>query len=166
MKKLITILYLFLFTLTNIGVSQTIDTDTIRSENPDIEFLERLTFEEINNYRVSKGLNVLEWSNELGNSTRKHSEWMGHTNKFQHARNLNNASECLFYGGHAFDNETYRFHATGYTKEWIDSPPHNDILLSNQMNIGGVGIKLEDNTRNGIYVTFQISETYPLTQGP
>ena len=152
MKKILTILFLFIL-LNSVG-AQTLDTDTIRRENPDIEFLEKLIFEEINNYRISKGLNVIEWNNTIAGWAKEQSEWMNKVKKISH-RIGGPSGECCFGGGHAFDNETYRFHAILYAKQWIESPPHRDILLFEQRLYGGVGVKVEDNSYNGIYITFQ-----------
>ncbi len=150
MKHLITLAFIL---LTVLGYSQTKDTDTISKENPDIEFLEKLIFEEINNYRASKGLNSFEWNNAIAGWAKEQSEWMNKVKKVGH-RIGGPSGECCFGGGHAFGIETYRFHAIGYTQEWIESPPHRDILLFESPLYGGVGVKVEDNSYNGIYVTF------------
>ena len=151
MKKILTILFLFIL-INSVG-AQTLDTDTIRRENPDIEFLEKLIFEEINNYRISKGLNVIEWNDELANKCKRHCTWMNRIKKSTHS--YGHIGECIFEGGHAFGRRTYRFHAILYAKQWIESPPHSAILLSEYRYSGGVGIKVEDNSYNGIFITFQ-----------
>ncbi len=152
MKKILIILFVLISTVSFSQKSM----DIVIRGKVNADLLEKLMLEEINVYRKSKGLHPLMPDSNLFKQSRKHSEWMDENKKIQHSNGGNYFSECCFSGGYC-DVESYRDNAKGLVKVWIESPNHNNILLDDRVNTGGVGIKIKSNSHNGIYTTLQLS---------
>lgn len=151
MKKILVILFVL---ISNLSYGQK-PTDIVIRGKVNADLLEKLMLEEINVYRKSKRLQPLMPDSNLFKQSRKHSEWM-EKNTFKHSNGGNYFSECCFNGAYSF-GQSYVFNAKGLIRVWIESPKHNNILLDDRVNTGGVGIKILDNSYDGIYTTLQLS---------
>ena len=152
MKKILVIL---LILISNLSYGQK-PTDIVIRKQVNADLLEKLMLDEINIYRKSKRLQPLMPDSNLFKQSRKHSEWMDQNKKLEHSNGGNYFSECCFSGGYC-DVESYKDNAKGLVKVWIESPKHNNILLDDRVNTGGVGIKIKSNSHNGIYTTLQLN---------
>ena len=149
MKKILVIL---LILISNLSDGQKPNYIVIRKQVNAV-LLEKLMLEEINIYRKSKRLQPLMPDSNLFKQSRKHSEWMDENKKLQHGQPID---ECCFIAGYSY-GQSYAFNAKGLIRVWIESPGHNAALLHETNNIGGIGIKIESNSHNGIYATFRMS---------
>lgn len=149
MKKILIILFVLIST---VSFSQK-PTDIVIRKQVNADLLEKLMLEEINIYRKSKRLQPLMPDSNLFKQSRKHSEWMDQNKKLQHGQPID---ECCFIAGYS-ETESYRDNAKGLIRVWIESPGHNAALLHEINNIGGIGIKIENDSYNGIYATFRMS---------
>lgn len=153
MKKIFLIIFLFVST---IGFSQSPNDSIIHKENIDIRYLENMCLEVFNSYRYSKGDYKLKIDSTLCKSSKQHSQWMGKNKKFEHSHsgvgeNILNLS--LGWG------PTYKLMSEVIIKSWIDSPPHNENMLSNNYTSVGLGIEMTT-SKDGIrwfYVTLQLN---------
>ena len=163
MKNLITLLLLILFT--NIGISQTKPTDTIRLNSLDTLFLEKLVLEKINNHRKSYGLisfDRLVWNDNIADRCRKHSQWLNDNDKFEHSKNFNEGEkiiagrECILKTYLYSNIESYQHAADRFVYLWITSPGHNAALLRAYRNMGGIGISVKN--IKSVIITYRIAQ--------
>ncbi len=152
MKNVLTILFIV---IANLVYGQK-STDIVIRDKVNADLLEKLMLDEINVYRKSKGLQPLMLDSNLFKQSRKHSEWMDSNKKLQHTVGGNYFSECIFNAGYS-NGYSYAVNAKNLIRVWIQSPGHNAILLDSRANTGGVGIKIQSNSYNGIYATLQLS---------
>lgn len=82
MKKLIVVVMMF---VGGVCYGQSPNDTIIHRENIDLRYLEKLCMEVLNEYRLSKGVNILKVDSNLCKSSIKHSQWMEKNNKFQHS---------------------------------------------------------------------------------
>ncbi|MBN2618304.1 MAG: CAP domain-containing protein [Spirochaetales bacterium] len=109
----------------------------------------------INNYRESKGLNVLKISTNLNNSAEYQNNYMIEANKITH-KGLNKSS---------VQDRALLFHATGYNfgeiigyspsieelfQGWKDSESHNKVLLDSRWTWIGISIIKQNNIYVGV----------------
>ena len=155
MKNLLLILTIL---ISSVVYGQPKSTDTMFVENVDTSFIEKEIFRVINEYRVSKGVDVLEWDTAYSNGARKHSEWLSETGLFVHdEKSLTN--ECIVGTNDGNNLFTYGKFADIVVTRWKNSPGHNYVMLLPRPNYGGVGISFNE----GVYVgnaitTFRSSE--------
>jgi uncharacterized protein YkwD len=157
MKKILFILFVLISTV-SYGQKPT---DIVDKNNINILYLEKLIFNGINNHRLINKKDSLIWDSILHIESQKHSKWMYDNNKFIHSKDVNFSGECCFIAGYSY-GQSYSFNAKNLIRVWIESPGHNAALLDDRVNTGGVGIKIESNSHNGIYATLQMS--YILTK--
>jgi uncharacterized protein YkwD len=137
MKKLMVLLVVL---VSGLGYSQK-PTDTIPSTNINSNLMNQCVIDEVNKERKKLGLRPLSVSEELTNLSKKHSEWVVETDRFEHSTG-NNYAECVNKGG--FSNfgagETYGGLAIQIVSSWMESPPHKKILMCSEFVEGGAHI--------------------------
>lgn len=98
----------------------------------------------LNEYRVSKGISRLTYSNDLANVAQTYSDWMSASTTFSHidADGNNFVKRCAAAGIACYAENL----ATGFTSPsnllsmWQASPSHDENLLRNLSSVG-LGIK-------------------------
>lgn len=155
MKNLFTIIFIFTSVL---GFAQ-LPKDTIAHKKNiviNISLLERLTLEELNRYRMSKGVYKLQIVDSICDSAKKHSEWMYKEDKFEHSKISDGAENCLH--SPLYMGFTYEDIAKNIIKSWVKSSKHNSILLTSDFKNVGLGIKMftDKDGYKSIYTTLQI----------
>jgi len=145
MKKLLTIL---LSLLTLISYSQT---------KLDMEI-----FNDINQYRVSNGLNKLEWRQDAFDVVKKHNDYMRVAGSYSHDEpiDITNHKELSTPGKRFTDaniwwygvgenimfvyysDSTLPFISKNILSSWVASPGHKRLLLDESMEFGAVSISL------------------------
>jgi uncharacterized protein YkwD len=158
MRQLITLL---LVILTLNGYSQT--------------ELDKLVFEKINTYRLSKGLSPLKWDDKTFNASKHHTEYqvknkiVGHNEK----NNTPSPKSRLDYYGvdYFYTGENCAKVIIGITEKysndeylsseivdgWKNSPYHNKIMLGENYKFGGVSCIKDGNL---LYSTLNVYGLY------
>ncbi len=152
MKKLVVVVMMF---VGGVCYGQSPNDTIIHRENIDLRYLEKLCMEVLNEYRLSKGVNILKVDSNLCKSSIKHSQWMEKNNKFQHSHSGvgENILELSINWG-----LTYKLMSEAIIQSWIESPPHNANMLDSGYKFMGLGVQLyhtKYKTR-GFYVTLQL----------
>jgi uncharacterized protein YkwD len=138
MKQLLIILSIFY----SLYARSQLPTDSIKGDKDiNITYLEKLTLEEINKYRVSKGIPKLIISESACESCKRHNEWMYCENKFEHSHD--NCYENLLIIP-LYAHTTYIKMAKEIINSWKESMPHNKNLLTMYAVNFGIGIKKEE----------------------
>ncbi len=131
--------------------------------------LDSILFYKINEYRRSKGRKKLTWDESSYKASKHHSLYMFTTKHFSHSetKNVNNikllknpSDRFSFYSNSDYisigECITKSMHnpgnldiiANGILKQWINSPPHNAILLDRKFNIGAISSVSDSNFDN------------------
>lgn len=148
MKKILVIL-LVLFSITGFSQKPTdimisIHSKEFNIKKPNGDYYAKLIFKEINEYRKSKNLNSIVWDTILGNDSKKWSQYLCESDKFEHDENIEHITiggECLTSG--YSDNKTYDYNSKEVVFMWKNSRLHNSILLMSTATIGAVGIGID-----------------------
>lgn len=134
------------------------------NKEKDTRFVAEAYFETINEYRLDNNRIPLDWDEYMFQIAVEHSEWMDETNNLEHSRNgyyeviLKDPGGHLdmskympeelildldeYENGEIVERKTYPM-----INPWIESELHNEILLSDDIYYGVVGV-------SGDYVTF------------
>lgn len=120
--------------------------------------LEREVFDLINEQRLRANLKPLEWSDEVAEMARLHSENMANFSFFSHTDlnglMVNDRADALgikkwrAIGENIAYNRGYENPAASAVERWMQSPGHRDNLLNNRWKESGIGIAV---TENGTY---------------
>ncbi len=142
MKNLIIILFLLSTTL---GISQS-PNDTIYIGSINIEYLEYLILEEINQFRMDSGYQLLVMSEKGSKKCRSWSNKLIIENSFWHNRNF---FECLAKTSISDGSYTYENFSKHIVNMWINSPKHKEGLLIERPGYpyplySGVGVAIGD----------------------
>ena len=118
--------------------------------NIDVEYLEGLVFEKINEYRLSKGLNILELNESEINYSRKHSEKMVAEDGrlFHEHSSLGQPTDSVKIAVENVDGSivspiviiNYTELSNKIVQSWVKSPGHNKNLLNSKLTIGEIGL--------------------------
>jgi len=108
------------------------------------EYLSKLIFKEINEYRKSKNLTELKWDNALSDDCYTWVDYLCENTEFRHPTYLEHDlfktqfnAECLATLHNC--SETYLDNAKDVVNRWKNSRPHNALLLSSEDNFYGKG---------------------------
>ncbi len=131
-----------------------------KTKQVNYEYLSKLIFKEINEYRKSKNLTELKWDNILAEDCNSWSYYLCENNEFRHPTYLEHDLfktqfnvECL--ASIINTSETYLENAKHVVNRWKNSRPHNALLLSSEdgfygkgdaICIGAVGLVTDDDT--------------------
>ena len=137
MKNLITLL-IVLFSLS--GVSQS-STDTLGHDGINISLLDSLVEVYVNELRVNRGINILEFNVGVKEHSYNHSNWLVKNNKFEHSTGI--IGECILICG-VWGISTYEEAAKALLSVWVKSLPHKRALLSGYYKFGGCGTVVVD----------------------
>ncbi len=116
----------------NLETSIAVENDIILAEE---------VMEELNDYRVSIGLNPLNWHNDSENLAVEHSFYMVQKNKASHD-NFYKRSETLQDGGARFVSENVAYgykDAASVLQGWLNSPSHKSAI-EGEYTHSGIGI--------------------------
>ena len=135
------------------------------NKEKDTRYVAEEYFQVLNDYRIDNNRVPIKWDDLIFEYAVEHSEWMDNNESLEHSRK-NYIYEAIMKtsGGHLsmsqympeylipeldeYDNgkiverKTYLM-----IKPWIDSDLHNDILLSQDISVGAIGVSSD-------YVTF------------
>jgi uncharacterized protein YkwD len=119
--------------------------------------LDKLVFDKVNQYRVSKGINKLVWCDKAFNASKQHSTYLKNNEEISHDENSDtptvlsrlkkqNITNIVSYGENcaqiinATDGEysSNDILSTLIVDLWKKSPPHNKIMLSGNFTYAGV----------------------------
>lgn len=137
--------------------------------------LERETFNLMNQERINRGLNALEWDEGIANTAFKHSKEMGFNDYINHTNLAGQKADGRLAADRIFNicsSENIFFIEARNPKDglakksvegWIESPGHRENLLDERITIAGVGIYCEGRkcyvNANHICTTTEIEET-------
>ncbi len=130
-------------------------------ETRPISFLERLIYDRVNEERFKHNLPKLEWSSDITEVARKHSEDMAIKGYFAHENKEGElVSERLEKAGivftvsaeNLFNCENYQDVAEESVRGWMQSQGHRENILNDRVEEAGVGI-YKVNGRNQYYIT-------------
>lgn len=112
-----------------------------------LEAMERKTFDLINQYRQSKGLDALVWNETVANAARGHSDDMasgevafGHEGFFDRINGLRSTMNILGAAENVASNNGFPDPATTAVQGWIASPDHLTNIENATYTQTGVGI--------------------------
>ena len=119
--------------------------------------LEKKVFDLINEQRAENGLAELDWSDEVAEIARLHSENMANFSFFSHTDldgwMVNDRADALgikkwrAIGENIAFNRGYKNPAESAVQRWMQSPSHRENLLNNRWRESGIGIAVaEDET--------------------
>ncbi|MER3434158.1 MAG: CAP domain-containing protein [Leptolyngbya sp. ERB_1_1] len=110
--------------------------------------MERAIFNEINQYRASKGLRPMVWSDEIASQAREHSRNMakkiipfGHQGFEQRAKSLDHSVQSRGTGENVGWVMSRRSPAQKVVQAWIKSQKHRDNI-EGDFSMTGIGIGL------------------------
>ncbi|MCY7376953.1 MAG: CAP domain-containing protein [Pyrinomonadaceae bacterium] len=116
--------------------------------------LERQAFDLINKERIQLGLAGLEWSDDIAEIARTHSENMANYGFFSHTDlnglMVNDRADALgitkwrAIGENIAYNRGYQNPAISAVEKWMQSPAHRENLLNNRWRESAVGIAVTD----------------------
>jgi uncharacterized protein YkwD len=166
MKNLLIILSILISSV-GYGISPSEKVDV---NNIDVEYLEGLVFEKINEYRLSKGLNILELNESEINYSRKHSERMVKEERGLF-HDIKSSEEPIDGVRTSLENcansiispimvVSYDDIAKDIIKQWKKSPAHNESLLDESIYLGEIGITLNIETLIGVEGVGMVYATY------
>ncbi len=130
-------------------------------EKRPVSFLEKLIYAKVNEERTKNNLPALQWTSDVADVARKHSEDMGIKEYFAHENKegemvsgrleengivFNIASENIF------QCENYLDVVEGAVKGWMASPGHRENILNNEVTETGVGVYRVEG-KNEYYIT-------------
>ena len=166
MKKILVILLVLIST---IGFSQkptdimiSIPNNELKTKTANYEYLSKLIFKEINEYRKSKNLNVLIWDTILFNDCKKWTDYLTINNEFRHPDIITDTLyssrfkiECitLVYN----NNDTYITNSKTAISHWKNSRPHNSGLLTSDAVMGAVSVS--STNKSHLIISFRIKLT-------
>ena len=108
--------------------------------------IEQSIFQQINQYRISRGLSALTWNAEIAKQARLHSRDMasrstpfGHGNFDRRAKALNSLLNYQSVAENVAYMTNRRNLATVAVKAWIESAKHRDNIEGNY-NLTGIGV--------------------------
>jgi len=151
-----------------ISILLTVLTLNVYSQTP----LESKVFQKINDYRVEKGLNRLEWDDATYKSTVVHTEYMVKNNELCHTENsktpsftdrISLFSDKNYIAGYENVNKVY------YTENsidkisdlilssWKSSKGHNSAMLGKRCTIGAVSCGDISESKEGYTFNFKYS---------
>ena len=120
--------------------------------------LEKKVFDLINEQRAENGLSELDWSDEVAEIARLHSENMANFSFFSHTDldglMVNDRADLLgikkwrAIGENIAFNHGYKNPAESAVQRWMQSPTHRENLLNNRWRESGIGIAV---TEDGTY---------------
>lgn len=120
--------------------------------------LEKKVFDLINEQRTENGLQKLDWSDEVAEIARFHSENMANFSFFSHTdldglmvnerADLLGVKKWRAIGENIAFNRGYRNPAESAVQRWMQSPSHRENLLNNRWQESGIGIAV---TEDGTY---------------
>ena len=155
MKNLLLIITIL---ISSVVYGQPKSTDTMFVENVDTSFIEKEIFRVINEHRLSKGVDELEWDTAYSNGARRHSEWLSETDLFEHDEKTS-SNECIIKTSDGNNWFTYGEFANIVVNGWKKSKGHNYIMLLPKPIYGGVGISFNEGVYTGNAITtFQSSD--------
>ena len=119
--------------------------------------LDKLVFEKVNQYRVSKGVKKLVWCDKAFNASKQHSIYLKNNEEISHNENndtptvisrlkKHNINYIISYGENCaqiipetdeeyFSNDIL---STLIVNSWKKSPPHNKIMLNPNFTYTGI----------------------------
>lgn len=159
MKSRLFILVVLLMVFGNIKVFSFFRTEPVETRS--ISFLERLIYDRVNEERFKHNLPSLEWSSDITEVARKHSEDMAIKGYFAHENKEGElVSERLEKAGivftvsaeNLFNCENYQDVAEESVRGWMQSLGHRENILNDRVEETGVGI-YKVNGRNQYYIT-------------
>ena len=116
------------------------------NNNNDIDYLEKLTHQQINQYRISRNLLPLKLDNSISQQARIHSQNMAQGKvPFSHEgfeQRIASVSSTISYRSAAENiayNQGYRDPLERAVTGWIKSPGHHKNMIGNY-NLTGIGI--------------------------
>ena len=134
---------------------------TTETEKRPIQLLEQLIYEKVNEARMEYNPPELEWTSDVADVARKHSEDMGIKEHFAHENKEGElVSERLEKSGIVFTVSAENiFKCTNYpdiveeaVKGWMESPGHRANILNGDVTETGVGI-YKVKGKNEYYIT-------------
>lgn len=146
--KIKSLLSLVLFLVTHSAVS-----DPLVSPDSDYR-ITQIILSDINNYRISKGLNPLKLNNIISEQARQHSVDMSrHRISFGH-QYFNDRIKRIYakipHCRAGAENVAYNYPVSNIVKEWIKSPGHKQNIIGHY-NLTGIGIARDN--RGKLYYT-------------
>lgn len=114
----------------------------------------------INDYRAQNGLGPLTLTQTLGDASEFHSEDMAFNDSFSH--DLSDGTpwqENLYNNGYPENTAIGENIAAGNPganatfEQWVNSPEHNEIMLTDDYNAIGIGLVTDDSSQYGSYWT-------------
>lgn len=110
------------------------------NKEKDIEYVTEEYFRTVNEYRIDNNHVPLTWDNQLASLALEHSQWMDENDELEHSHN--GYYEIIMDTGSGHLDLTPEFMKDKYMmiKPWIDSKRHNDILLSDNIYYGAIGV--------------------------
>ena len=127
------------------------------NKNNDIDDLERLTHQQINQYRISRNLPPLKLDNSISQQARIHSQNMAQDKvPFSHEgfeQRMTSVSSTISYRSAAENiayNQGYRDPVERAVTGWIKSPGHHKNMIGNY-NLTGIG--MAKNSQGEYYFT-------------
>ncbi len=131
--------------------------------------LESELFNMINEYRYETNIRQLKWNDEVYEVSKDQSLYMSKTDNCTHDQQAENGDFSNFnmklfrdkYDRHGIDSDMYILGENchiGYNvsnstnhqiakrvfKAWVNSPPHNEMLLDNDFNFGSVRLLIKN----------------------
>jgi len=125
--------------------------------------LDKLVFEKVNQYRVSKGVKKLVWCDKAFNASKQHSIYLKNNEEISHNENSDtptvisrlkkhNINYIISYGENCaqiipetdeeyFSNDIL---STLIVNSWKKSPPHNKIMLNPNFTDAGISCVKHD----------------------
>ena len=155
MKNLLIILTIL---ISSVVYGQPKSTDTMFVATVDIDFIEKEIFRVINEHRLSKGVDVLEWDTAFANGARRHSEFLSIDGIIKH--DPEGGNECIVPTSDGNNWFTYGEFANIIVNSWKRSKGHNYVMLLPRPIYGGVGISFNEGVIMGNAITTFRSSMY------
>ena len=125
--------------------------------------LDKLVFEKVNQYRISKGLSELVWCDKAYNASKQHSIYLNNEGELTHKEKndtptplsrlkKHNITNIVSYGencglimtGSDEEYSSNEILSTLIVDSWKKSPPHNKIMLTPNFTYTGVSCVKDD----------------------
>jgi uncharacterized protein YkwD len=155
MKKLLVLLAALLVSGTLFSQSPS---DTIPEDNINLDIINQCVIDVVNEERVKIGLNPLVISEEAMEFSKKHTEWMVETGRYEHSK-YDFDGECITGMAIYPNHHTYMDASKIIVNKWMNSPPHKKIILGKYSSCGtytSVYKISEITSSRSVYVTLDL----------
>ena len=119
----------------------------------DLNNLEKEISNKINSYRKKINKNTFAYNNNIVESCRTHSQFMGKNNTLVHVKNLSDANAEIIQMNYTNDRTNSEV-AEDVLNSFLNSPPHKKVIESNYSQIS-VGIYIT--TEQDLWVTVRFN---------